>query len=412
MNFFTIIRNVAILFFICSTSAWSDNQDHWITTWSAAADQAGPVMQSVTIRQIVRSSAGGVKLRIRLSNIYGTGPVSIAAAHVALHASGSAIKAGTDHAVTFNGMSALKIAKGESALSDPVDMNVAALQELAISLYLPRQSGRSTIHGVGLDNTYIQRGKNDSDAASLPSSKIGTSRYFLTDVDVASSDMAGTIVVLGDSITDGVGSTENTNSRWADVLAVRLQSEPKLASIAVANSGIAGNRLLQNAADPFRGDSVLVRFDRDALSKSGVRWVILQLGMNDIGAASVLGTPLAQASSRQIIDGMKNLIAQAHVKGINIIGTTLMPNAGVEFGTAKHTYFSAAGEIKRQEVNSWIRGAHAFDAVADFDQVMRDPAHPDRLLESYDSGDHLHPNDAGHKAMAEAIALQLFDQPH
>jgi lysophospholipase L1-like esterase len=223
----------------------------------------------------------------------------------------------------------------------------------------------------------------------------------LTDVEVAASADARAIAVVGDSITDGVGSTENHNARWPDALAARLQADPALASIAVANSGISGNRILNDGAEPYVGPSVLSRFDRDALNKPGVRWVLLLSGGNDISAARVLATPKDQVSAQQIIDGLKTLIERAHQKGVKIWGATLTPKAGSKF-------YYAEGETKRQAINAWIRTARAFDAVVDFDQVTRDPDHPDRLLPAFDSGDHVHPNDAGYKAMGAAIDLRLL----
>ncbi|PRC94847.1 SGNH/GDSL hydrolase family protein [Solimicrobium silvestre] len=390
------------------TLCWSSTDNHWVVTWSAVADQAGPALRGATIRQVVHTSIGGSNVRIRLSNLFGTGPITIESAHLALHATGSAIQAGSDHPLTFQGVSTLKIAKGESALSDPISMPVTALQELAISLYLPANNGPSTIHGVGMETAYIKRGSDMTAAISLASAKTDESHYFLTNVEVTGTDTAGVIVAIGDSIADGVGSTMDAGNRWSDVLASRLQKDPALKSVAVANTGIAGNRILQDAADPFRGQSALNRFDPDALSMPGVRWIILDMGLNDIGAASLLGTAKAKVSSQQIIEGMQTLITRAHEKNIKIIGTTVTPFSGVHFGSGKHPYYSSAGEAKRQEVNTWIRSAHAFDAVADFDQVLRDPDHPEKIRPAYDSGDHLHPNDAGHKALAEAIDLHIF----
>jgi lysophospholipase L1-like esterase len=388
--------------------AWPATEVHWVDTWAAAPDQAGPALQAVTIRQIVRTSVGGSSVRIRLSNVFGAGPMTIGPVHLALHATGAAIQPGSDHALTFNGLPTLTIAKGESALSDPLDISVAPLQELAISLYIKNRTVASTIHGVAMASAYVKRGVDATAAINFDSAKTVTSWYFLTDVEVAGNDHSGAIAVVGASIEDGVGSTMDANRRWPDLLASRLQSDTALASIATINSGIAGNRLLRDADDPFRGFGVLKRLDRDVLEKPDVHWVILDIGINDIGASTVLGTAKAQASAQQIIDGMKDLIARAHAKNILVIGATLTPCAGVEFGSGKHSYYSVAGEAKRQSVNDWIRNAHAFDAVVDFDQVLRDPIHPDHLLPAFDSGDHLHPSDAGYKAMAEAVDLHVF----
>ena len=394
--------------------AWAEVEAdaHWIDTWTAAPDEAGPVLQGATIRQIVRTSVGGSSVRIRLSNLYGKGPLTLGPVHIALHATGPAIEPGSDHALTFDGKPTLTIAKGGTALSDPIDMPVAALQELAVSIYIPTHGAArnpSTIHGVGMERAYLVHGRDDTAAIGLASAKVTGSRFFLTDVEVAGSSAAGAIVAMGTSITDGVGSAVDANGRWPDALAARLQSSDAPASMAVVDSGVAGNRLLQDAADPFRGQSALGRFERDVLGKPGVRWVILEEGINDIAAISLLGTARAKVSSKQIIEGIQALVAQAHEKGIKVVGGTLLPYAGiVDYGTPTHPYFTPAGEAKRQEINSWIRSAGAFDAVADFDQALRDPAHPDHLLPAFDSGDHLHPNDAGYKAMAGAVDLHWF----
>jgi lysophospholipase L1-like esterase len=372
----------------------------WVVTWAAAPDSAGPPLKAQTVRQIIRTSIGGSSLRIRLSNLFGVAPVTIGPAHVAAHASGSAIKPGTDREVTFGGKTTVTIAKGADALSDPVTFPVAPLEELTVSLYFPVGAESSTIHGTAIQTAFITSG--DATAATIfPQGETDTSRFFLTDVEVAASADARAIAVVGDSITDGVGSTEDHNARWPDALAARLQADPALASIAVANSGISGNRILNDGAEPYVGPSILSRFDRDALNKPGVSWVLLLSGGNDISAARVLATPKDEVSAQQIIDGMKMLIARAHQKGVKIWGATLTPKAGSKF-------YYAEGETKRQAINAWIRTAGAFDAFVDFDQVTRDPDHPDRLLPAFDGGDHVHPNDAGYKAMGAAIDLRLL----
>jgi lysophospholipase L1-like esterase len=376
---------------------------HWTDAWTASPDSAGPPLGTVTIRQIIRTSIGGSAVRIRLSNLFGTAPVTIGPVHLAEQASGSAIKPGTDHTVTFGGKPRATIAKGGDVLSDPIALSVAPLEELAVSMYLPTRTGSSTFHGVGNNTAFITLAGDATAATRFPAGEVTSSRIFLTDAEVATGNEAKTIAALGDSITDGVGSTQDQNSRWPDALAARLQANPALASIAVVDAGIAGNRILHEAATPFVGPSALARLDRDALNKPGVHWLLLMEGVNDIAAADMLATPRDAVSTQQIIDGMKTLIGRAHKKGIKIYGVTLTPYGGVEW-----PFHSAAGEAKRQVVNAWIRQAGAFDAVIDFDQVVRDPAHMDRLLASFDSGDHLHPNDAGYKAMAAAIDLRLF----
>lgn len=372
---------------------------HWVNTWGAAPDTAGPPLKAQTVREVIRTSIGGSGLRIRLSNLDGAGPVTIGPVHVALSTGESAIQPGSDHAVKFDGKSTVTIAKGQSALSDAVAMRVAPLQSLAVSMYLPTETGVSTLHATGIATTYITQSGDTTTSIALPNSEVVPSRFFLTDVEVNANPSARTFVAFGDSITDGMNSTSDTNRRWPDVFASRLQAEPALASIAVVNSGISGNRILNDGLGP----NALSRFERDALSKPDVKWILLLEGINDIGAAGQAQVPKDDVSAQQIIDGMKTLIARAHAKGIKVWGATLTPFGGVEW-----PYHTAAGEAKRQAVNTWIRTSGAFDAVVDFDKVVRDPAHPDRFLPAFDSGDHLHPSDAGYKAMANSINLGLL----
>jgi lysophospholipase L1-like esterase len=386
--------------------AQSAADDQWVASWAAVPDSAGPPLQTQTVRQIIRTSLGGSSLRIRLSNLLGTAPVIIGPVHVALHDDDAAIAPGSDRALTFGGKSAVTIAKGDSALSDPVKMEVTALQELAVSLYLPTNTGPSTIHGIALQTAYITRIGDATAAKIFPAGETVKNRFFLTDVEVLSGADARAIVMVGDSITDGVGSTADANRRWPDALAARLQSDPELASIAVVNAGISGNRILNDGAgQPFMGPSVLSRFDRDALSKPGVRWILFMAGINDISAAGLLATPKGHVSAQQIIDGIQVLIGQAHEKGLKIWGATLLP-----FKSPMQSAHMEEAEAKRQIVNAWIRTGSTFDAVVDFDRVIRDPTHPDRFLPAFDSGDHLHPNDAGYAAMAASLDLRLFNQ--
>lgn len=374
----------------------------WIGTWAAPSDQAGPALKQQTIRQVIRTSIGGTKLRVRLSNLYGSGPVTIGPVRVAKSAGGPATQAGTDRGVTFDGKAVVTIPKDGSALSDAVALPARALESLAVSLYVPGAIDASTIHGVAMQTAYIVPG-DAAAAETLPKGETDTSRYFLTDVEVEASADARGLVVVGDSVSDGVGSTDDANGRWPDALAARLQGDPALASIAVLNAGIAGNRILNDASDPFIGPSTLSRFDRDALSKPGVRWVLLLQGINDISASSILKAPKDQVSAEQIIEGMKTLIVRAHAKGIQIWAGTLLPRKGVA-----PPFNAPVNEQKRAAVNAWIRGSGAFDAVIDFEKAVQDPSDPARMLPAFDSGDHRHPNDAGYKAMAAAVERTLF----
>jgi lysophospholipase L1-like esterase len=376
----------------------------WVAAWGAPPDSPGRSLSSKTVRQIARLSIGGSRIRVRLSNLFGTGPLSIGAVRVAVHAGQSAIQRGTDREVTFAAQSGVTIPSGADALSDPIEFPVTALTQLAVSIHVRDDGGTSTVHNTGWQTAYIATGDATA-AVDLSDAETDDSRYFLTDIDVAAAD-ARTLVILGDSITDGVGSTIDGNHRWPDVLATRLQSDPSLASVAVLNAGVSGNRILNHGKRPFIGPSSLSRFDRDVLDKPGVRFVILLQGSNDISAADMLTTPEDQVSAQQIIEGMKTLIARAHAKGIRIYGATLLPREGV----GKPFVNTEAGRTKRRAVNDWIRTSGAFDAVIDFERVMTDPDRPGHLRPAFDSGDHLHPNDAGYAAMARAIDLRLFSE--
>lgn len=375
----------------------------WVDAWAAAPDSAGPVLNAQTVRQIVRISADGSEVRVRLSNLFGNVPVTIGPVHVALRAKDADIVPGSDHALLFDGKPTVTIAKGESVLSDPVNMDVKALQELAVSLYVPADAHyhASTIHNAGLATAYITETGDATTAVQFPRDEVNGSRFFLTDVEVAGS-ATHTIVAFGDSITDGVGSKQDANERWPDYLAAHLQADTKLSSIAVANSGIGGNRILH---DDF-GPSALARFDRDALDKPGVRWIVLLESINDIGGSGYAWDPKDKISAQQLIDGMQTLIDRAHAKHVKIYGATLTP-----FGGNGWPYHSAAGEKLREEVNTWIRSSGAFDGVVDFDKAIRDPSAPEKMLAAYDSGDHLHPNSAGYQAMANAVDLRLLTAP-
>ncbi|WNL44165.1 SGNH/GDSL hydrolase family protein [Dyella sp. BiH032] len=385
--------------------AWSHpptaSASHWVAAWGAAVDSPGPHLSDQTVRQVVRISAGGSAVRIRLSNLFGAGPVTIGPARIALRAQGSSTVAGSDHAVSFGGKRTVTVPKGESVLSDPMAMDVKPLQELTVSLYIPATAtpGPSTLHNAGLATTYLTETGDATAATSFPGTEVHGSRFFLSDVEVAGPDERHAVVAFGDSITDGVGARSDTYERWPDHFAERLRADPGLAKVAVVNSGIGGNRVLNDGFGP----SAQARFDRDALDKPGVRWIVLLEGINDIGGSGQPGTPADNVSAEQIIEGMKQLIARAHAKGVKIYGATLTP-----FGGAGWPYHSSRNEKKREAVNAWIRDGGAFDGVADFDKAIRDPAHPDRMLPTYDSGDHLHPNGAGFDAMAKAVDLDWF----
>ena len=383
----------------------------WVATWAASPMAAAPTklaapddfseagFDNQTIRDIVWASAGGQAARISLSNQFGTRPVTFGQVDIGISAGGPLIVPGTGHRVTFAGSASVTIAPGGDAVSDPVTMTVPAQTDLAVSLYASGPTGPATYHSDAQQINYVSTSGDHADSESGTAFTITSQHwYFLDEVDVQAgaataptAATAGTVVAFGDSITDGYRSTVGANNRWPNDLARRLLADPRARVHAVVDEGISGNRVLANSV--LFGVNAQARFLRDATAVFGARYVILLEGINDIGFTL---TPTAR-----IIAGYEHLIAAAHTAGLKIIGATLTPFQG-------SGYYSVAGEAERQAINHWIRASGAFDGVIDFDQAVRDPADPLRLLPAYDSGDHLHPNDAGYQAMANAINLALF----
>lgn len=372
----------------------------WFATWapSQSATAARPVADSLdrvptytnaTIRQIVRTTIGGDQVRIHISNEYGDRPITIGGAHVALRESGSTIVGSSDRALTFGGKTGVVVRPGAVVASDPVAFVVPPLGDLAISLYLPTAARTTTRHALAVQTTYISKQGNQLSSATFSADTTMRSWIFLSAVDVRNPKVTGTIVAVGNSITDGFAATVDANKRWPDVLAQRLLSSKNEPVKAVINAGISGNRVLTFGSGP----SLMARFDRDVLMQPGVSHIIVLEGINDISRSNV-----DSVTAEDIIFGHKQLIDRAHERGIRIYGATL-----TAFERAP-----AANEAKRQAVNAWIRTSGAYDAVIDFDAITRDPAKPSRLLPAYDSGDSLHPSDAGYRAMGEAISLALF----
>jgi lysophospholipase L1-like esterase len=357
-----------------------------------------------TVREIVHVSIGGSLVRVRLSNAYGKEAVEIGAAHIALHEKGAAIAPGSDHVLTFSGRSSVTIPPNALVLSDAIRLKVASSSELAISIFLPKSTVGAGIHYSAQQTNYLADGNLTSAHDIRNASRLG-SWVFFTGVDVAAPEPASTLIAFGDSITDGDRSTDDTNHRWPNFLAVRLLRQTGPAPIGVLNEGIGGNRILHDPnSNVSFGVNALARFDRDVLAQPGIKYVIVLEGINDLGHAGPNLFANEQVSADDIIAGLNQLIERAHEKGIKIYGATVTPFVGTPFPG----YFSEAKEMKRKAVNEWIRTSRAFDAVIDFEKAVRDPANPDRIAPAFDSGDHLHPKDDGYKAMADCIDLSLF----
>jgi lysophospholipase L1-like esterase len=346
---------------------------------------------------IVRTSIGGQRIRVTLANTFGTARLPIGSAHVALRDKESAIVPASDRVLTFAGKATAVMNPGAVLISDPVDLTVPALGDLAVSVFFPADTGPPTVHSTGLHTTYIS---GDGDFTAQPNfmaARTANSWYFLSSVDVVAPDNTGLIVALGDSITDGATSTNNADASWPSGLARRLAAAGAT-NLAVANQGISGNRVLRETT----GVNALARFDRDVLAQPGVKYLMILEGINDIGrGAGPTIAPADTITTDDLIGAYRQMIDRAHMHGIKVIGCTLTPYQGA-------TYYSDAGEVIRSAVNDWIRTSHAFDAVVDFDKATQDPANPKQLNPAYNIMDHLHPNDAGYKAMAEAIDLSIF----
>jgi lysophospholipase L1-like esterase len=408
---------------------------HWIGTWAAApqASVAGDVQtfRNQTLRLIVHTSAAGTQVRIRISNVFGDTPLLIGAAHIARRTTGADIDPVSDRALAFQQRPSIAVPAGSVAVSDPVALEVPALSDLAISLYLPENTKVTTMHILALQTNYVATQNGDLTAArNFPTDNTLTSWPFLTGVDVAASPRSATIVALGSSLTDGDGSTTDANRRWPDVLAERLQNAgDSSARLGVLNAGIIGNRLLSDSSSPRQaggppplgpvfaqlgpalGQSGLARFERDVLAQPGVKYVIIGLGVNDILFPGSFIPASESVRSESLISGYRQLIARAHQQGVRVIGSTIPPFEHALFREPFFDgFYTPEKEQVRQEVNTWIRTSGEFDGVVDFDAAVRDPNHPTQLLPAYDSGDHLHVKDAGNVAQANAIPLALFSE--
>ena len=433
-------KAIAIAALVLSVTAAAFGQtksaDHWVATWATAvvarpsvvtpvAAPTGPPAQGVpaaggvgvqpappplppvtpnnqTLRQIVRSTIAGSRARVVFANTFGTAPISIGAASVALRDKDSAIISSSVRKLTVNGSGGFKIPAGAIIVSDTVQLSVPARVDLAIDVYVAEDLGTGgspiTMHNGANQTSYVSASGDHTGEATVQSSTITRSWFLISRVEVAALPEAGALTTFGDSITDGTRSTVDTNNRWPDHLARRLAAQGN-AEFAVLNVGIAGNRLLSEG-NPAAGINALARFERDVLAQPGVTHVIVMEGINDIGVAGRSPSPGAD----DLIAAHRQMIERAHARGLRIYGATLTPFEGA-------AYFTQEGEAKRQAVNRWIRTSGMYDGVIDFDMVTRDPAAPTKLLPMFDSGDHLHPGDAGYTAMGEAVDLSLFKRP-
>lgn len=392
---------------------------HWVDTWVSMPQLTEPgnmppppftqsdrVFADSTLRQTVRVTTGGARIRLRISNAFGGADLPITKVAVARPLGGkagvSAIQAGTSRPVTFDGRSSVVIPVGAQMVSDPLGFDVAPGSELAVTIYLANGQASTSItsHPGSRTTSYMVAGDHVGDA-DLTGATSADHWYFLSGVEVWAKRGTAAVAMLGDSLTDGRGSTTNGNDRWPDQLFDRLHADPRTSGIAVVNQAAGGNRVLHDGLGP----NALSRLDRDFFAQSGVRWMIVFEGVNDIGTADATAAAQRQVGD-DLIGAYDQIVTRAHAQGIRVYGATITPFGG------NNLYDDGSGvrEATRQRVNAWVRTSHRFDGVIDFDRVARDPAGPARLLPAYDSGDHLHLNPAGYKALADAVPSWIFQR--
>jgi lysophospholipase L1-like esterase len=405
---------LAAMLLFAGAAAWTQSatpgaQD-WVASWGASQQIPEPQnalpaddLRDATVRQIFHLSLGGAVLRVHVSNAFGTEALHFTAVHIArpISPSSPAVDPASDRALTFAGKPDVLVPAGAEFMSDPIQYSVAPLSDVAVTFHLDEPPARETSHPGSRATSYCVHGDFVS-AANFTEPKHVDHWFQITGIDVEAGPDAASVVVLGDSITDGHGATTNGNDRWTDVLAQRLQSAAGTRNIGVSNQGIGGNHLLTDGLGP----NALSRFDRDVLAPAGVKWVIVFEGVNDLGGLARNGevSPAEHAALVQrVIAAYEQMIERAHAHGLRIDGVTITP-----YADSGYYHPGPLSEADRQQVNAWIRAAGHFDAVIDFDRVVRDPQHPDHLLPAYDCGDHLHPGPAGYKAMGETVPLTLF----
>jgi lysophospholipase L1-like esterase len=410
LKFLAILACIAGLASLAAFSQPAPSSRIWVASWGASQQVPEPAnslpaddLRNATLRQIVHLSIGGPSIRVHLSNAFGTEALHLTSVHIARPLSPAlpAIDPASDLALTFASKPDVTIPPGAEVLSDPIDFAVAPLSDIAVAMHFDAPPAGETGHPGSRATSYYVHGDAVS-AATLTEPKRADHWYQLSEVDVLATPDSATLVALGDSITDGHGATTNGNDRWTDVLAQRLQASAQTRTIGVSNQGIGGNHLLTDGLGP----NVLARFDRDVLAPAGVRWLIVFEGVNDLGGLARDGEvpPAAhEAFVARVLAAYQQVIARAHAHGLRVYGATITPYVG-----SGYYHPGPLSEADRQAVNAWIRTAGHFDAVIEFDSVVRDPAHPDHLLPAYDCGDHLHPSPAGYKAMADSIPLDLF----
>lgn len=408
-----IARRLAAGFILAAVAPWmvgimaaqnagAPDNSRWVATWGAAmmATRSGhaPDFTGQTLRQIVHVSAGGEQARVWFSNRFGTEPLLIGSVHIALRTNDDLIDASSDHALTFNGNASIAIPPGAAVVSDPVAIHIPPFANLAISSYFPDHTMGKTQHGLANQTSYRASGNQTAAASLTDTAKSIESWYFLTGVDVAAPH-ASAVVTLGDSITDGARSTPNTNHRWPDDLAVRLAADADAKAdgvLGVVNVGISGNRVLLDGTGP----NAVSRFNRDVMARSGARDLIVLESINDIARYADHHQPVGDLEQR-LETAFAEMAKQAHQHGIQIFGATLTPYQGC-------VCFTPEGEVVRDGLNHWIRTSPVLDGYVDFDKATQDPQHPLQYLPQYDSGDHVHPSDAGYQVMANAIDLSLL----
>jgi lysophospholipase L1-like esterase len=364
---------------------------HTVVTWGASADRQGEGPAERGYRLIVRTSVGGSGMRVRLSNAFGEHPVTFADAYAGLRKQGAEVVRGSNRRLAFGGARSVTVAAGDTVLSDPLPGKLAARSDLVVSLYVTGAQGPTTGHGMALQTSYAAAGNHAAEEGAANWTDTTGSWYWLDAVSVETPRNIGAVVAFGDSITDGWQSTTDENRRWPDYLSRRLQASRSTTVKGVANEGISGNQVLADG----NGQSALHRLQRDVLSQPGVRTVFLVEGINDIKAHTGVTVD-------DMIAGYRQIIEQAHAAGECVVGSTVMPYKG-------WSEFDEAGEAVRQGVNDYIRNSGELDAVTDFDKIVRSPYDQERLLPVFDGGDHVHPNDKGMQAMADAVDLAALD---